>query len=93
MDNYIIAKTDEKTETNNKGYILRGLLHQLSKIIAVLLIVFLMWIVLNADIVHNVSVINLPKCFIKTTLRTKNFFSVRKSDCKKLYKTMMTCGI
>ena len=89
MDNYIIEKTDENTDTNNFNRVLK----QLSKIIAILLIVFLIWIILNADIVHNVSIINLPKCFIKTTLRTKNFFSVRKSDCKKLYKTMMTCGI
>ena len=89
MDNYIIEKTDENTDTNNFNRVLK----QLSKIIAILIIVFLIWIILNADIVHNVSIINLPKCFIKTTLRTKNFFSVRKSDCKKLYKTMMTCGI
>ena len=89
MDNYIIEKKDENTDTNNFNRVL----DQLSKIIAILLIVFLIWIILNADIVHNVSIINLPKCFIKTTLRTKNFFYVRKSDCKKLNKTMMTCGI
>ena len=61
-------------------------------IIVILIIVFLIWIILNADIVQNVSIINLPRCFIRTTFRTKNFFSVGKSDCKKLYKTMMTCG-
>ena len=93
MDNYIIKKTDEKTDSNNIHDISYVLLHQFSKIIVILIIVFLIWIILNADIVHNVSIINLPKCFLKTTLRTKNFFSVRKSDCKKLYKTMMTCGI
>ena len=80
MDNYIIKKTDEKNNKNNKHDISRVLLHQFSKIIVILIIVFLIWIILNADIVQNVSIINLPRCFIRTTFRTKNFFSVEGGE-------------
>ena len=56
-----------------------------NSLLTILLITFLLWVLINIDIVKNIKMTQMPKCFFKTAFRNKNFFVVSSSDCRGLY--------